>query len=43
MPFEEVFRFDAHPESINQIVFSPKGDILVTTGSDQEVKFWSIP
>ena len=41
--FEEIYKFEAHPESINQIAFSPKGDILATTGSDQEVKFWSIP
>jgi WD40 repeat protein len=41
--FEEIYRFDAHPESINQIAFSPDGKIIATTGSDQEVKFWSIP
>lgn len=41
--FEEVYTFEAHPESINQIAFSPDGNILATTGSDQKVKFWSIP
>lgn len=41
--YEEIYRFTAHPESINQVVFSPQGNILTTTGSDQEVKFWSIP
>ena len=39
----EVYRFAVHPENINQIVFSPLGDVLATTGSDQQVKFWSIP
>lgn len=35
-------RFPQSIESINQVLFSPFGNILTTTGTDQVVNFWNV-
>lgn len=33
-------RYPADAENVNQVLFSPDGSIITTTGSDQTVNFW---
>lgn len=34
-------RYPADSDSVNQVLFSPDGSIITTTGSDQTVNFWA--
>ena len=39
----ELFRFDGDPERVNNLEFSPDGDVLAVCGANQTVTFWIIP
>ena len=39
----EIFRFEGDSERVNNLEFSPNGDVLAVCGANQTVTFWTIP